>query len=377
MIKLFKIEIDSNRVFGLDVLRAFAILFVICQHAGNYLSTSIKPIYNTFILDGVSIFFVLSGFLIGRILIQLSDKSNFNSKTLFNFWKRRWLRTLPNYFLVLFVLIILNYSFNPSFSIYSIKKYFVFSQNLNSTHPWFFPEAWSLSIEEWFYVIIPICLFIGIKILKLSSEKSLLVIALSIIILVTLFRFYKYVNLQIETFGDWDLHIRKQVFTRLDSIMYGILGAYFQYYHFNKWVKHKYLFLWIGLVLLVIIKALGFLDLKPVNGIYNCVFSFSLFSLAILFLIPFLSNIKHSKGALSSFFSYTSAISYSMYILNLSIIQFWIIDKINWSLLNIDSQLILAIKYLLFLILTFALSTILYRYFELPIMKLRHKEVKP
>lgn len=66
MIKLFKIEIDSNRIFGLDILRAFAILFVIYKHAANYVPSSVKSIYTIFSLDGVSIFFVLSGFLIGK-----------------------------------------------------------------------------------------------------------------------------------------------------------------------------------------------------------------------------------------------------------------------------------------------------------------------
>jgi len=66
--RFFKIEIDSSRIFGLDVLRALAILFVIFQHAGNYLPEVLKQNYNVFIFDGVSIFFVLSGFLIGKIL---------------------------------------------------------------------------------------------------------------------------------------------------------------------------------------------------------------------------------------------------------------------------------------------------------------------
>ena len=34
-------------------------------------------------------------------------------------------------------------------------RYFIFSQNLYQPHPLFFPEAWSLSIEEWFYLTFP------------------------------------------------------------------------------------------------------------------------------------------------------------------------------------------------------------------------------
>jgi len=374
VINYFKIDIDSKRIFGLDLLRALAILFVIYQHGGNYLSPRIKSIYNIFVIDGVSIFFVLSGFLIGRILIQLSEKPSFNNKSLFEFWKRRWFRTLPNYFFILLLLIGLNLIFTNGFSLNSIKSYFVFSQNLNSPHPSFFPEAWSLSIEEWFYFIIPTCLFVLIKILKLNPKKSILTIAISLIMLSILIRYYKFTNYNIMSNGEWDLLFRKQVLTRLDSVMFGVLGAYFQYYYLKYWSKYKRIFFILGIALLILTKALSFLDLKPVTGIYNYVFSFSVFAIAISFLLPYLNSIKSGKGILSSFFSYTSVISYAMYILHLSIIQFWIIDNINWQLLDLNQQIINIIKYTLFILFTFVLSTLLYKYFELPLMNLRDKK---
>ena len=373
MIKFLKIDIDSKRIFGLDILRAFAILFVIYQHAGNYVPTKLKATYNLFVLDGVSIFFVLSGFLIGRILIQLIEQPSFNTKSLFKFWKRRWLRTLPNYFLILLLLIVLNLIFTDGFTLSSVKNYFIFSQNLNLPHPSFFPEAWSLSIEEWFYFITPIGLFILIKRLKLNAKQSILILTISIVIVAMLIRYYKFTAYNITSHGDWDLLLRKQVVTRLDSIIFGVIGAYFQYYYLKHWIKHKHLFFTIGIALLALTKVLGFLDLKPVNGMYNCVFSFSVFAAAILFLLPYLSSIKHGKGRLSSFFSYTSVISYAIYILHLSVIQFWIIDNIDWSLLDINYKLLSAIKYSLFILLTFGLSTLLYKYFELPMMNLRDK----
>ena len=118
---------------------------------------------NFFIFDGVSIFFVLSGFLIGGILIKLLKENILNSKLIITFWVRRWFRTLPNYFLILIILILLDSIYNENFSFYSYKRYFLFSQNLFSKHPGFFPEAWSLSVEEWFYLLIPIIIFISIK----------------------------------------------------------------------------------------------------------------------------------------------------------------------------------------------------------------------
>ncbi|MDG1661044.1 MAG: hypothetical protein P8H40_06680 [Winogradskyella sp.] len=50
---------------------------------------------------GVDIFFVLSGFLIGGILLRKLEAGQTSFSDLVRFWKRRWLRTFPNYFVVL------------------------------------------------------------------------------------------------------------------------------------------------------------------------------------------------------------------------------------------------------------------------------------
>ena len=78
---------------------------------------------------GVVIFFVLSGFLIGGILIKLLEAQKPNIKLLVNFWSRRWLRTLPAYFTVLILLIIYQYTVIPEFKFSDFSRYFFFLQN--------------------------------------------------------------------------------------------------------------------------------------------------------------------------------------------------------------------------------------------------------
>ena len=59
MKNLLKLHIDEWRIYGLDILRAFAILFVMLEHGQTYLPAVLKD-YSKFIgFDGVSIFFVL------------------------------------------------------------------------------------------------------------------------------------------------------------------------------------------------------------------------------------------------------------------------------------------------------------------------------
>lgn len=166
MFNFLRIEINSNRIYGLDILRAFAILFVVLDHSKHTLQNSdsqiiseISQVYSWYlrylVFDGVSIFFVLSGFLIGSILIKIFDKGDLSFKNLLNFWIKRWMRTLPNYLFILSLLILLSTIYLENFNIKEAIPYYFFIQNFNSPHPDFFPEAWSLSIEEWFYLLIP------------------------------------------------------------------------------------------------------------------------------------------------------------------------------------------------------------------------------
>ena len=101
-----KINYGHSRVFGLDLLRMFAILFVVFGHSAILVPEEYKDIIRKITLDGVAMFFVLSGFLIGGILIKIVEKEKPTFPVLLNFWSRRWLRTAPIYFIILsFVLI--------------------------------------------------------------------------------------------------------------------------------------------------------------------------------------------------------------------------------------------------------------------------------
>ncbi len=216
---LFKIDLNPNRVYGLDILRAIAILIVVVEHGMFLLPKQVNAIIKIFTIDGVSMFFVLSGFLIGGILIKLIEQQAADKNLLVQFWKRRWYRTVPNYMLVLVVLYLVNVAVNNSYSLWDIKSYFIFSQNLYYPHPEFFGEAWSLSVEEWFYILIPMLVFLLIRVFKLQPKQSILLTGISVIVVITCIRFFKYNHTFIQTTEEWNLMFRKQVFTRLDSLM--------------------------------------------------------------------------------------------------------------------------------------------------------------
>ena len=122
---------NSERIFGLDLLRSLAIIIVVVSHTAFILQDSFPGFPYIPTPDGVDLFFVLSGFLIGKILIEQAENLNgFSLKSIFHFLKRRWFKTLPNYYLFLFVNILLVYFgfLNGSINKYT-STYFVFFQN--------------------------------------------------------------------------------------------------------------------------------------------------------------------------------------------------------------------------------------------------------
>lgn len=372
MKEIFKINLDNKRVYGLDILRSFAILFVLIEHGKYMLPQTAKNICDFFIFDGVTIFFVLSGFLIGGILINLIEKNGLTILTLKTFWIKRWYRTLPNYFFILIILCFLNLIFEKDFTLRSINRFFIFSQNIFDKHPsWFFPEAWSLSIEEWFYIILPLGVSFFFIVTK-SYKRSILYISLFIILIITSYRFYKFSNVQINDINDWDFIFRKQVSTRLDSLIFGVFGAYINIYYNKIWTNRKRTLMVIGIVLFIIIKFIPPLFFE-IDHAYFSVFSFSLNSIATLLVLPFLSNYKSGKGLTYKILTYISLISYSMYLLNLSIIQGWIISKISWDSFIENKYILTSSKYISYWLLVVSLSILNYKYFEIPITSLRNR----
>ena len=368
---LFRLDIDPTRTYGLDILRAVAISDVVVGHGSNMLPTRLQEMAAYLSIDGVSVFFVLSGFLIGRILITLFEQQPASTATLIHFWMRRWLRTLPAYCAVLLMLCALNEWFTPGFSLASTKRYFVFAQNLRSPHPSFFPEAWSLSVEEWFYLLVPTLLFLQIRFARMTPRIAITTTALTIIGAVTAFRAYRHSLVDVHSLYEWDILFRKQVVTRLDSLMFGVIGAATCFYHNHIWVTYKRQAFLCGIGLLAILKGAAFLPTLPPGGTFSTVFSFSCFSLATLLVLPLLSEHRTGHGFLYRTVTQVSLVSYSMYLLNLSVVQFWILNRGSNRDFDTEGTLAITLTQIAYYTIVPLLSILMYKLVELPMMKLR------
>ncbi len=367
MIEKF-INKHNKRIVGLDILRSIAILIVVYGH-GAYLFPrdywSILSKLNIFQIDGVSVFFLLSGFLIGNILLTIIRDTDFTIKDLINFWIRRWFRTIPNYILVILCVIGYNALILGNIGEFNYK-YFLFAQNFASSHPSFFGEAWSLAVEEWFYLLFPLTCFGIYRIFK-KKTKAILFSAIVFLLIPLILRIVKY-ELGVDNF---DLQIRKIVILRLDSLMYGIVASYLFFKLPTYWIKFRHLFLGIGLFLLVMLYFNPF-DWK---NFYMPIY-FNIESITVFCLLPFFSCLKTTGLKLiDSFFIFISLISYSMYLLNLTPIQEILIPNINWfsGRFNLPIEEVLVLNYVIYWSATILGSCFLYRFFENPMTNLRDK----
>ena len=353
----------AKRVHGLDILRALAITMVLVTHSKGLLVPWFPQLKHCAVFGylGVELFFVLSGFLIGRILIRIfSVQERVPVSRLFRFWIRRWFRTLPNYYLVLVVVIALAFWYGHTGPGW---RYFLFLQNLQSPHPPIFGEAWSLAVEEWFYLTTPLLFWAVAAAFPLIPAKRRIlgvIVGVACISLgARIFHVYAHNPL-------WDAGVRKVVIFRLDAIMAGVFQAWLVTWYPCFTRRHDALFFRWGLFLLVFTVA-GYFGLDKDTSVYARTLYFTVTSVGFSLLLPLCSRIPHPGTLQARLITQISLISYSIYLLHLSIIQFLLFQYIPR---DTPGQAVGA--YILYWGLCLVLPYPVYRWYEVPTMKLRN-----
>lgn len=157
----------KGQIRELDGLRGIAILMVLLHHFWPGGETPLGRFGDVAHLGwmGVDLFFVISGFLIGGILLDTAGTPHYFR----NFYARRSLRIFPLYYLFLILVFTLIPAFQEGAGYFqkpflqeagSPAWYFLYAGNireaLTNQHPaYFLAPLWSLAIEEQFYVTFP------------------------------------------------------------------------------------------------------------------------------------------------------------------------------------------------------------------------------
>ena len=265
---------DRERQPGLDLLRALAIIVVVIYHAG-IMGFPMPGRVHRWGWIGVDLFFVLSGYLIGGQLMSAarsrthSELARGSEINLGRFFARRALRIMPAYFVILAI-----YIFLPTWreypEMYPWWKFLLSVQNIALHGGTAFSHAWSLAVEDQFYLALPfILLFVNRwprppvgRTRPVASAAIILPCAIFVGgIFLRAFLAYKHpAEISGVVFRDYQAWIYYPTWTRLDPLVFGVALAAIEKFRPNWWERLTNLAprLWLpGLALIVFALWLG------------------------------------------------------------------------------------------------------------------------
>ncbi len=357
---------QNKYIKQLDGLRFVAVTLVLIDHwTGDALDFPISYL-------GVCMFFVLSGFLITRILLQAKEKDEAFDRghgfSLKQFYIRRTIRIFPVYYLTIFVLYVLN---EPPirekliwYLTYSTNIYVAVKQMwLGSSD-----HLWSLAVEEQFYLFFPfVVLFIPLQ--KLKN------VFIAFIGLAVFLRFLCYFS-----GASWTIPYVLMP-TSLDAFGLGAIFA-FSYYYKEEKVKQiitNKLFLGLSLVLYCAVVMYGKTFSNPDNVVRmvylrlaESIFSVFLVGNAAYGFGGFTQKILENRLSI-----YLGQISYGLYIYHKFIYDFYRESDSHPTIILLRKFPFIAenviLKLVFLYLLTITLASISWKFFEKPINQLKNK----
>jgi peptidoglycan/LPS O-acetylase OafA/YrhL len=146
---------ERQRIFSLDGLRAISIILVLLGHLGGTRGFSkVDLLIGDYAHLGVTVFFVISGFLITTLL--MSEHATRGSVSLRSFYERRALRIFPASYAYLAVIGILGFIGVVSLNARDLWCGALYVMNYLPQRSWVVGHLWSLSVEEQFYLLWPL-----------------------------------------------------------------------------------------------------------------------------------------------------------------------------------------------------------------------------
>ncbi|MDC8004082.1 acyltransferase [Aureisphaera galaxeae] len=356
---------------GLNGVRFIAAFLVMVDHTELFKyrfghTTLWANSYSSFLgASGVTIFFVLSGFLITYLLLTEKEAQPINIK---HFYIRRILRIWPLYYFI----VALCFFVVPHLGFFEVPGYvtgtdqfgerlFLFSALLANVAFVYYPVVafanilWSVAVEEQFYLFWP-------HVIK--RTKQLLHVFLILILV------YLVIKLSVY-FWDSNHKLNAVIFrTRFSSMIIGAIGAYmvFRKSSVLRWVYH-----WS--FQLITIGAFVILMGRMIRNEYFDLVGNEVFSLVVCLLIVNIATNKKTVLKLeNAVFNYLGKISYGLYVYHLfavTLVVKFIAPALGLKKLSSVAEYPIVIGSVL--IITVAISHLSYFYFEKPILRKKIK----
>ena len=224
------VKAGSSRTIGPDLLRAVAILLVMLVHLPLEATPYGLVTIRNYGWLGVDVFFVLSGYLIGTQLFkEIVETGGVDLKT---FYLKRALRIFPAYFVVLAL-----YAFVPLFrdtpNMQPLWRFATFTVNfgLDPRTGNAFTQAWTLSVEEQFYLVLPVLAMVFVGRLSVFASMVTLILLVAAGVVCRSLLWEGQIGVLIddgrarEAFAVYLKDIYYPTYTRLDGLLFGVFLA--------------------------------------------------------------------------------------------------------------------------------------------------------
>ena len=281
---------SALRAPGLDTLRALAICLVFAYHYMVFVSR--QPTFGWLSVVGwvgVDLFFVLSGYLIANQLFEGFVRGQ--RLSLKRFYARRALRTLPVFWVVLAAYFVWPAAMGGK-TPPPLWQFLTFTQNYQLQPGTAFSHAWSLCIEEQFYLAFPLVLVLGSRLRWGVAKGWALLIGL--MLLGTAARAYLWQQYGRESSGQlsgYHPNVYYATLCRFDEILPGVAIAMVKNFHsvaWARWMQRGQTLLALGsaAVLAALFGVYNFYEYEGYGyGFFMTAFGYSLVAVAFAILL--------------------------------------------------------------------------------------------
>jgi len=359
---------DRERQPGLDLLRALAIIVVVIYHAALF-GFKLPGRVDRFGWIGVDLFFVLSGYLIGgQLLAPLARDQRMN---LGRFFARRALRIMPAYFVVLAIYFLLPSSREYSEMSQPLWKFVLSIQNIALHGGTAFSHAWSLAVEDQFYLALPFLLLF----LYRRPSSAIIIPCLLVVGGIALRTFLAAQNPSIDggvSFRGFQAWIYYPTWTRLDPLVFGVALAAIEKFRPQWWRRLTNYAIWLWLPALALIAYGLWLGEGDYLTVTACTWQFPLIALgmAALLICAVSPRLVFRRVAIPGA-AFIASIAYSAYLVQKLVIRFVEQFCASHNIVLTSAPALICVE-----LCVYAAATILFFTIERPFLQLR-KRIAP